>query len=410
MSRIENVKAREILDSRGNPTIEVDITTSLGNIGRASVPSGASTGTNEALELRDNDERYFGRGVKKAVYNVNNIISKHIIGMDVTLQKEIDDLMIKLDGTPNKSSLGANAILGVSLAVLKAAALDNDKPLYKYIGDGTILPVAMMNIINGGAHANNNIDFQEFMIIPSASTFKERLRMGSEVFHCLKRILNKKGFSTAVGDEGGFAPNLNSNNEALELIIEAINEAGYVKGEDVTIGLDVASNEFYENGLYNLKGEGKILTSKEIINYYKELCNSYPIVLIEDGLAEEDYEGWKLISRELSNIQLVGDDVFVTNKKLLKKGIYEGFANSIIIKANQVGTVSETIETINLAKENNYKTIISHRSGETEDTYIADLAVGLNLGQIKTGSLSRSERISKYNQLLRIEEELDSKK
>ena len=411
MSKIKYIKAREILDSRGNPTVEVDVILESGIMGRASVPSGASTGSKEALELRDGGERYNGKGVQKAVNNVNNIIKSELLGMDVNQQQEIDYKMIEIDGTPNKEKLGANAMLGVSLAVLKAGAQYNNLPLYKYLGNGTILPRAMMNILNGGAHADNNVDFQEFMIMPEADTFKERLRIGTEVFHSLKKVLNEKGYATGVGDEGGFAPNLSSNKEALDLIIEAINKAGYVPGKDVNLALDVAASELYneENNTYELKGENKVYNSKELVNFYEELINNYPIISIEDGLNETDYDGFKYMTEKLGNrLQIVGDDLFVTNKKLLQQGIDLGIGNAILLKVNQIGTVTETLETIELAKQNNYKTIISHRSGETEDNYIADFAVGLNLGQIKTGSLSRSDRISKYNQLLRIEEEINS--
>ncbi|MDD4027562.1 MAG: phosphopyruvate hydratase [Bacilli bacterium] len=409
MPIIKDVKAREILDSRGNPTIEVDVICDDGSFGRASIPSGASTGINEAVELRDGGNRYMGKGVLNAVNNVNNIIKSSLLGLDVTKQEEIDNIMLKLDGTQNKSKLGANAILGVSLGCLKAAANYNKTPLYKYIGNGTILPKPMMNIINGGSHADNNLDFQEYMIVPNANSFKERLRIGVEVFHTLKKILKSKGYNTSVGDEGGFAPNLSTNKEGLDLIVEAIVQAGYKPGEDVSIALDVAASEFYdkENNLYNLKGEGKTLNGEQIIDFYDKLINDYPIISIEDGLQEEDFEGFKILTERIGNkIQLVGDDLFVTNIDLLKKGIELRACNSILIKLNQIGTVTETINTINLAKQNGYTTVISHRSGETEDNYISDFAVGLNLGQIKTGSLSRSERTSKYNQLLRIEEEL----
>jgi len=411
MSKIKNIIAREILDSRGNPTVEVDVILENGILGRASVPSGASTGSNEALELRDGGKRYNGKGVLKAVDNVNKIIKPEIIGMEVSLQKEIDYKMIELDGTPNKGKLGANAILGVSLAVLKAAALDNNTPLYKYVGNGETLPRTMMNILNGGAHADNNVDFQEFMIIPEADTVKERLRIGTEIFHSLKKVLNEKGYTTGVGDEGGFAPNLSSNKEALDLIIEAIKRTEYEPGKDVKLALDIAASEFYNetNNNYTLVGEGKVFTSTELVDFYEELITKYPIISIEDGLNETDYEGFKYMTEKLGNkIQIVGDDLFVTNKKLLQKGIDMGIANAILLKVNQIGTVTETLETIELAKNNNYNTIISHRSGETDDYYIADLAVGLDLGQIKTGSLSRGERISKYNELLRIEEELEN--
>jgi len=411
MSKIKDIKAREILDSRGNPTVEVDVILENGILGRASVPSGASTGSKEALELRDGGARYNGKGVLKAVDNVNNIIKKELLGMEVSNQKEIDYKMIELDGTSNKEKLGANAMLGVSLAVLKAAAIDNNLPLYKYLGNGTNLPRPMMNILNGGAHADNNVDFQEFMIMPEAETFKERLRIGTEIFHSLKKVLNEKGYATGVGDEGGFAPNLSSNKEALDLIMEAINKAGYTPGKDVNLALDVAASELFneENNTYELKGENKVYNSKELVDFYDELISTYPIISIEDGLNENDYNGFKYMTEKLGNrLQIVGDDLFVTNKKLLQHGIDLGIGNAILLKVNQIGTVTETLETIELAKQNNYKTIISHRSGETEDNYIADFAVGLDLGQIKTGSLSRSDRISKYNQLLRIEEELNN--
>ena len=407
MSKIKKVYAREILDSRGNPTIEVEVTLESGIIGVASVPSGASTGKNEALELRDNDKnRYHGKGVLKAVNNVNNIIGPTLIGKNSLNQEEIDNTMIKLDGTDNKSLLGANAILGVSLANLKAASKYLGKELYEFLGDNYSMPKCMMNILNGGAHASNNLDFQEFMIVPSKEEYKENLRIGSEVFNTLKNILKEKNLLCGVGDEGGFAPPINNANEALELISEAINKSGYILGEDIYIALDVAASEFYneEEDIYLL--EGKKYTKEELVNYYEKLVNKYNIISIEDGMAEEDYDGWKLLTDRLSNIQLVGDDLFVTNKKLLQKGISMGIANAILLKLNQIGTVTETLDTIKLARENNYKTIISHRSGETEDNYISDFAVGLNLGQIKTGSLSRGERLSKYNRLLRIEEKI----
>jgi enolase len=409
MSKIKNIIGREILDSRGNPTVEVDVILETGEIGRASVPSGASTGSKEALELRDGDSnRYLGKGVLKAVNNVNTIICDNLIGKEVLDQTEIDNVMIELDGTENKSKLGANAMLAVSLACIKAAAKFNKVPLYEYIGEGKTLPILMMNILNGGAHADNNLDFQEFMIIPQASTVKERLRIGAEVFHTLKKVLNEKGYSTGVGDEGGFAPNLKSNKEALDLICDAIKKAGYKLKEDVCLGLDVAASEFYKNGIYELKGEGKNLSSSELIEFYSDLVNSYPIISIEDGLNETDYEGFKKLTEKLgSKIQLVGDDLFVTNKKIFSEGIEMGIANAILLKANQIGTVTEMLQTIEIAKKNNYKTIISHRSGETEDTFIADFAVGLDLGQIKTGSLSRTDRICKYNQLIRIEEDIE---
>ena len=410
MSIIKDVKAREILDSRGNPTIEVDVLCEDGSFGRSSVPSGASTGINEALELRDNDNRYMGKGVLKAVSNVNNIIRPKLIGFDVTKQNEIDHFLIKLDGTENKSNLGANAMLAVSLSCLKAAADYKRMPLFKYLGTEYSLPVPMMNILNGGAHADNNLDFQEFMIVPSANNFKERLRMGAEVFHNLKKVLKSNGYNTSVGDEGGFAPNLKSNIEAFDLIMEAINKAGYKPGIDINLALDIAASQFYKEGKYHLSGENKILDTAGMIDFYEELVNKYPIISIEDALEETDFEGFKLLTERLGNrIQLVGDDLFVTNPKLLKKGIETKACNAILLKVNQIGTVSETLETISIAKKNNYKTVISHRSGETEDSFIADLAVGLNLGQIKTGSLSRTDRTCKYNQLIRIEEELEKK-
>jgi enolase len=409
MSKIREVKAREILDSRGNPTIEVDVICEGGSFGRSSVPSGASTGIYEALELRDGDDRYMGKGVLKAVENVNDIIAPRLIGREVTNQREIDNLLIELDGTENKSNLGANAMVGVSLSCLKAAADYNNMPLYKYLGDGKELPIPMMNILNGGAHADNNLDFQEFMIVPLAPTFKERLRKGTEVFHTLKKVLKGKGYNTAVGDEGGFAPNLKSNIEAFDLIMEAIMQAGYTPGVDISLAIDVAASQFYEDGQYNLKGEGKIFNTDDMISFYEELVTKYPIISIEDGLEETDFEAFgKLTERIGSKVQLVGDDLFVTNAKMLQKGIEDGVCNAILLKVNQIGTVSELLDTINLAKENNYKTVISHRSGETEDTFIADFAVGLNLGQIKTGSLSRTDRTCKYNQLIRIEEGLGS--
>ena len=405
MSKIKDIVAREILDSRGNPTVEVDVYLESGIMGRAAVPSGASTGMREALELRDKDNRYLGKGVLKAVHNVNEIIKPALIGKDALNQKEIDTIMIDLDGTENKSKLGANAILGVSMAVLRAAANYKGEPVYKYIGNGKTLPRPMMNIINGGAHADNNIDFQEFMIIPEADTIHERIRIGAEVFHNLKAILKEHGYVTAVGDEGGFAPNLGSTREALDFIMEAIKKAGYVPGKDVNIGLDVAASEFYEDGLYNV--EGKKLTTNQLIDMFINLVNDYPIISIEDPVDENDWVGFRSITEKLGDkVQLVGDDLFVTNSKYLQMGIDNKAGNAILIKVNQIGTITETLETINLAKKNGYKTVISHRSGETEDTTIADLAVGLDLGQIKTGSMSRTDRICKYNQLMRIEEEL----
>ena len=406
--KIKNIIGREILDSRGNPTVEVDVILEDGTLGRACVPSGASTGEREALELRDGGSRYLGKGVLKAVNNVNTILRDNLIGFDAYDQKGLDYKMIELDGTETKSKLGANAILGVSMANLKAAAISKGLPLYKYIGDGTLLPVPMMNIINGGANADNKLDFQEFMIIPQADTIKERVRIGSEVFHNLKKVLNSKSLATGVGDEGGFAPNLNSNKEGFELIMEAIEKAGYVPGKDVKLAIDVAASEFYKDGKYVLAGENRSLTTEELINFYEELVNTYPIISIEDPVDENDWEGFRLITERLGDrIQLVGDDLFVTNKKCLQKGIDNHAGNAILLKVNQIGTITETLETIDLARKNGYNTVISHRSGETEDTTIADLAVGLSLGQIKTGSMSRTDRICKYNQLMRIEEELN---
>ena len=406
-SFIKDVIGREILDSRGNPTVEVDVILENGVMGRAAVPSGASTGEREALEMRDGGARYLGKGVLNAVSHVNNELRDLVIGMDALDQEKIDKAMIELDGTETKSKLGANAILGVSMAVLKAAALYKGVPLYKYIGDGTTLPRPMMNIINGGVHADNKLDFQEFMIIPIRDTIKERVRVGAEVFHNLKKVLNEKGLSTGVGDEGGFAPNLNSNSEGFELIIEAIKKAGYTPGDDVVLAIDVAASEFYKDGKYNLVGEGRSLTTDELIDYYEELVNKYPIISIEDPVDENDFQGFRHITERLGDrIQLVGDDLFVTNKKCLQIGIDNHAGNAILLKVNQIGTITETLETIDLARKHNYKTIISHRSGETEDTTIAHLAVGLNLGQIKTGSMSRTDRICKYNELIRIEEGL----
>ena len=403
---IKDIVAREILDSRGNPTVEVDVFLEDGSMGRASVPSGASTGSNEALELRDGGSRYLGKGVLTAASNVNKVLRPLLIGKDASKQKEIDYLMIECDGTSNKERLGANAILGVSLACLKAACNSKGVSLYEYLGDGKDMPIAMMNILNGGAHADNNLDFQEFMIIPKADTFKERLRIGSEVFHTLKKILKAKGYHTGVGDEGGFAPDLKDNYEALDLICEAITKAGYRPLEDVSLALDVAASEFYKDGFYLLNG--KKLSTSELIEYYENLVNKYPIVSIEDPVWEGDFEGFKKITDLLGDkLQLVGDDLFVTNKKFLEKAYKMKAGNAILIKANQIGTVSETIETINCAKKWGYKTIISHRSGETDDCFISHFAVGLSLGQIKTGSLSRMDRICKYNELLRIEEKIN---
>ena len=407
--KIKNVIGREILDSRGNPTVEVDVILENGVMGRAAVPSGASTGEREALELRDGGSRFGGKGVLKAVNHVNHELRDLVVGMDALNQEAIDEAMIKLDGTKTKSNLGANAILGVSMAVLKAAANFKGLPLYKYVGVGKTLPRPMMNIINGGAHADNNLDFQEYMIIPEANTIKERVRIGAEVFHALKSVLKAKGYVTSVGDEGGFAPNLKTNKEGFELIVEAIEKAGYKPGVDVNLGIDVAASEFYEDGIYYLKGENKKLTTEELIDFYEELITTYPIISIEDPVDENDWEGFKLITERLGDkIQLVGDDLFVTNIEYLQKGIDMQAGNAILLKVNQIGTITETIRTIELAKKNNYKTVISHRSGETEDTTIADLAVGLDLGQIKTGSMSRTDRICKYNQLIRIEEELNN--
>ena len=407
--KIKNVIGRQILDSRGNPTVEVDVILENGVLGRASVPSGASTGEREALELRDGTNEYMGKSVMKAVNNVNGPLKDLVIGMDAENQKELDYAMINADGTETKSKYGANAILGISMAALKASAINKGLPLYKYIGNGTILPKPMMNILNGGAHADNKLDFQEFMIIPERDTIKERIRVGSEVFHNLKSVLKEKHLSTGVGDEGGFAPDLNSNTEGFELIMEAIKKAGYIPGKDVNLAIDVAASEFYKDGKYNLVGENRSLTTDELIDFYIELINKYPIISIEDPVDENDWEGFTKITEKLGDrIQLVGDDLFVTNKKCLQMGIDKHAGNAILLKVNQIGTITETLETIELARNNGYKTIISHRSGETEDTTIADLAVGLNLGQIKTGSMSRTDRICKYNQLIRIEEDLDN--
>jgi enolase len=415
MPFISEIKGREILDSRGNPTIEVDVYLDNGVMGRACVPSGASTGENEALELRDKDAaRYMGKGVTGAVENINTKIAEELIGLSAVNQREIDYLLLELDGTENKAKLGANATLGVSLAVAKAAASFLGQPLYRYLGgvNAHLLPVPMANIINGGAHADNNVDFQEFMIMPvSAPSFSEAMRMMTEVFHSLKGILKDKGYSTSVGDEGGFAPNLKSNEEAIQVILQAIEKAKYKPGEDFYLAMDVASSELYDKSknLYVLKKSSKeSLTADQLIGLYKDLCNKYPIISIEDGMAEHDWDGWKKMTNALqeNQVQLVGDDLFVTNVKLLQKGIEEEIANSILIKVNQIGTLTETIDAIELAKVYGYTAVISHRSGETEDTTIADLAVALNTGQIKTGSISRTDRIAKYNQLLRIEEEL----
>ena len=411
MAKITNIIAREILDSRGNPTVEVDVLLENGVMGTAAVPSGASTGIYESIELRDGDKkRYLGKGVLKAVENVNKIIAPALIGKSALSQVMIDTLMIDLDGTENKSKLGANAILGVSLATAKAAATYLKLPLYRYIGgvNAKVLPAPMANVVNGGEHADNNIDLQEFMIMPlGAKSFREALRMNSEVFHALKNYLKKNNYSTAVGDEGGFAPDLSSNKQALECIVEAIKMANYIPGKDIFIALDPASSEFYKDGFYHLKAEGKKLSPADMVDYYEELVEQFPIISIEDGLEQDDFEGWELITKRLGNkIQLVGDDFFVTNEKRLRMGIEKSCANSILIKVNQIGSLSETLNSIELAKTNNYTNVISHRSGETEDSFIADLAVATNTGQIKTGSLCRSERIAKYNRLLRIEEEL----
>lgn len=413
MTMITDVYAREVLDSRGNPTVEVEVWTETDAFGRALVPSGASTGAFEAVELRDGDkDRYLGKGVMKAVDNVNSIIAPEIIGMNVLDQVGIDQVLIELDGTDNKGKLGANAILGVSLAVARAAANELGLPLYQYIGgvNGKALPVPMMNILNGGEHADNNVDIQEFMIMPvGANSFREALQMGAEVFHSLKAVLKDKGLNTAVGDEGGFAPNLTSNEEALKTIVEAIEKAGYKPGEDVRLALDVAATEIYdeEKKMYILAGEGKEYTVEELVNYYEEMVNKYPIISIEDGLAEEDWEGWKLMTERLGDkIQIVGDDLFVTNTERLEKGIELGVSNSVLVKLNQIGTLTETLNTIEMAKVHGYTAVVSHRSGETEDTTIADLVVGTNAGQIKTGAPSRTDRVAKYNQLLRIEDML----
>ena len=410
-TEITSIHAREILDSRGNPTVEVETELENGTVGRAAVPSGASTGAFEAVELRDGDKkRYMGKGVLKAVENVNSIIAPELEGMDALYQREMDQMMLDLDGTENKSKLGANAILGVSLSMAKAVALSLEMPLYRYLGgiNGHVLPSPMMNILNGGEHADNSVDLQEFMIMPlGAPTFSDALRMGSEVFHNLKKVLGKDGLNTAVGDEGGFAPDLKTNEDAIKYIIKAIETAGYKPGKDIYIALDPAATEFFEKGKYNLKGEGKVLTPGEMVDYYAGLVDKYPIISIEDGMAEEDWNGWKKLTERLgSKIQLVGDDLFVTNTKRLKKGIEMGVANSILIKVNQIGTLSETMDAIEMATRAGYTAVISHRSGETGDTTIADIVVGLNAGQIKTGAPSRTDRVCKYNQLLRIEENL----
>jgi len=414
MSEILSVKAREILDSRGNPTIETEVLLDSGYLGTAAVPSGASTGSREALELRDGDpDRYLGKGVLTAVQNVNEEIGPKLIGFEAGDQTGIDRFMIELDGTENKSSLGANAILSVSMAVAKAAASESELPLYRYLGgvSAFLLPVPLMNVLNGGAHADNNLDIQEFMIVPvGAPSFREALRMGAETFHNLKKVLKSKGLNTSVGDEGGFAPNLCSNEEAMEVLMLAIESAGYRPGQDIFIALDSAASEFYKDGFYELKAEAKPRKSaQELVEFYSAWAERYPLISIEDGMAEGDWEGWKALTQKLGEgLQLVGDDIFVTNTRILSRGITEGIANSILIKLNQIGTITETMEAINMAHRAGYTTVISHRSGETEDTTIADLAVAVGSGQIKTGSLSRSDRLAKYNQLLRIEEELDS--
>lgn len=414
MFYIEDVIAREVLDSRGNPTVEVEMMLNDGTVGRAIVPSGASTGVHEAVELRDGDKsRYLGKGTLKAVENVNTIIAEEIIGMNPMDQVGLDMFLIELDGTENKGKLGANAILGVSMAAADASAKALGLPLFKYFGgvNGKMLPTPMMNILNGGSHADNTVDIQEFMIMPvGAPSFREGLRMGAEVFHSLKSVLKEKGMNTAVGDEGGFAPNLSTNEEAISVIIEAVEKAGYKPGDDIKIALDAAASEFYDadENVYKLTGEGVTRTAAEMVEYYQMLCDKYPIISIEDGLAEDDWDGWKLLTDTLgSKVQLVGDDLFVTNTKRLAEGIEKGIANSILIKVNQIGTLTETFDAIEMAKKAGYTAVVSHRSGETEDTTIADIVVGLNAGQIKTGSLSRTDRIAKYNQLLRIEEMLD---
>ena len=411
MAMITEVYAREILDSRGNPTVEVEVILEDGAVGRAAVPSGASTGVHEAVELRDGDKsRYLGKGVTKAVDNVNDIIAEALIGLEATRQTEIDEMLVRLDGTPNKGRLGANAILGVSMAVARAAASSVGLPLYLYLGGVAAkeLPVPMMNILNGGEHADNNVDIQEFMIMPvGAKSFSEALRMNAEIYHNLKALLKEKGLSTALGDEGGFAPNLSNNAEAIEVILEAVVKAGYKPKEDIVIALDVASSEMYADGKYTLAGEGVVKTSEEMVDYLAELCEKYPIISIEDGLAEDDWAGWKLLTKKLGKkVQLVCDDLFVTNEERLVQGINKGVANAILIKVNQIGTLTETFNAIETAKRAGYTCIISHRSGETEDTTLADIAVAVNAGQIKTGAPARTDRVAKYNQLLRIEEDL----
>ena len=410
MSEIVDVFAREVLDSRGNPTVEAEVILESGVAGRAIVPSGASTGEREALELRDGGPRYLGKGVQKAVNNVIKVVGPALLGMDATEQATIDRTMIELDGTENKGKLGANAILAVSIAVAKAAADDAGLPFYHYLGgpNARELPVPMMNVLNGGVHADNNVDIQEFMIIPAgAPSVTEAIRIGAEVFHALRSVLKKKGYNTAVGDEGGFAPNLKSNEEAVQVILEAVEKAGYKPGKEVFLGLDAAASEFYENGVYDLKGEGKKKSSEEMVSFYEDWIKRYPIISIEDGMSEKDWKGWKLLTDRIGRkVQIVGDDIFVTNTAIFKKGIEQGIANSILIKLNQIGTLTETLDAIEMAKRAGYTAVVSHRSGESEDATIADLAVAMNTGQIKTGSLSRTDRIAKYNQLIRIEEEL----
>ncbi len=413
MSAIEKIIAREVLDSRGNPTIEAEVHTKTGSVGSAMVPSGASTGIREALELRDGDiSRFMGKGVLSAVKNIRELISPSLLGEEVSNQSKIDQMMIDQDGSSNKKNLGANSILAVSMAVAHAAAAENNISLYKYLGVGETfqMPVPMMNIINGGAHADNSVDLQEFMILPvGASNIREAIRYGTEIFHALKSVLSKKGLSTTVGDEGGFAPNLSSNEEAIEVILEAITNAGYVAGDDILLGLDVASSEFYDNGIYTLKSEKLKLNSQEFLDYLTPWFSKYPIITVEDGMAEDDWDGWKLLTEAHGkNVQLVGDDLFVTNTSILKEGIEKGVANSILIKVNQIGTLTETLNAISMAKEAGYTAVISHRSGETEDTTISDLAVATSAGQIKTGSLSRSDRVAKYNRLIKIEDELET--
>ncbi len=411
MSLITRVYARQILDSRGNPTVEAEVNTEYGSLGRAAVPSGASTGIHEAVELRDGGKEYMGKGVSKAIENVNSIVRSALVGKEVMEQENIDKILLELDGTENKSNLGANAILAVSMAVAHAAAADTGHPLYKYLGgdDAVTMPVPMMNILNGGAHADNKIDFQEFMVMPvGATSFSEGLRWGVEIFHHLKKVLSDKGYSTNVGDEGGFAPNIQSNEEAIETVLEAIQKAGYKPGDEVVIAMDAASSEMYKDGKYIFhKSDGKELTSDEMVEYWADWCEKYPIVSIEDGMDEDDWDGWKKMTERLgSKIQIVGDDLFVTNVSRLKTGIEKGIANALLVKVNQIGTLTETRNAILMSQDNNYNTVMSHRSGETEDNTIADLAVAYNCGQIKTGSASRSDRMAKYNQLIRIEEEL----